>query len=129
MPAEHGREGDRAKSSKSAVLAMPLRLIKSNPMQIVKLLKTYGTPFAGAALAGPLATMLPLGSLSPFAALLASSIANFHLRRSVIGGLYSSLSTGGVSAVQSRLLSLLSFLSLSATFGESAQRYCRGENG
>ena len=91
-------------------------------MKAVKLVKVYGVPFAGVALAGPMASMLPLGPLTPFAALLATSFASFHLRQNVMGGLCSFLHAGGLGGFQGQILSLLSFMSLSATFGELARR-------
>lgn len=84
----------------------------------MKLLKNYGVPVAGVALAGPMATMLPLGPLYPYAALLATSLASFQLRQNAIGGLSSVLHAGGLTGLQGQVLSLLSFMSLSASFGE-----------
>lgn len=83
-------------------------------------MQAYGLPRAGVALAGPMVSVLPLRPLSPFASLLATSFASFQLRQSVMGGLCFFLHAGGLGGFEGQFLSLLSFISLSATFDESA---------
>ncbi|KAF2830014.1 hypothetical protein CC86DRAFT_403342 [Ophiobolus disseminans] len=111
-----GQDDNRSNSSDKSILAIPLEWIKNNPMKTAKLVKAYGVPFTGVALAGPMASMLPLGPFSPFAALLATSFASFHLRRNVMDSVCSFFHAGGLSGFQGQVLSLLNFMSLSAAF-------------
>jgi len=99
-------------------LALSVEWVKTNPAKFATVLKAYGIPIAGSALAGPLVAMLPFGPFGLAAVALARSFADFYARRTMINSLYTALGIGGVSSVQGQILSLLSFMGLSATYGE-----------
>jgi hypothetical protein len=87
---------------------------RRNPMKVARLLTVYGDVI----LAGPLTSLLPLGSLTPIVAIFATSFASFSLRQAVLGGICAFLRAGGFNGLQGQILSLLSFMSFSAVFGK-----------
>lgn len=92
------------------------------PMTAMKLFMKYGSLVIGDSLVGPAASLLPLGHFTPFASLLATSLASVHFGHTGLGALCSFLHGGGLSGLQGRIVALLSFLSLTATLGKSEPR-------
>jgi len=87
-------------SANARILALSVEWIKTNPAKFATVLKAYGVPIAGAALAVPIVAMLPFGPLGPAVVALARSFAGFHARQTIISGFHTALGAGGVSGVQ-----------------------------
>jgi hypothetical protein len=114
----HEAESEMSTTIKESSLAISTRWVRSNAEKAAKYFKKiYTVPTVEAALAGPVASFLPLESLAPIAALLATNFSNCHLRQNIVDGLGSNMHSSALRGFQKHLLSLLSFLNLSAIFG------------
>lgn len=101
----------------------PARCITRNPHGVA-VVRNYVLPAAGATLAGPLISVLPLGPLGPIVALLLATYSRFRLRANVAGPLYAGLRSLGLSGVRGQLLTLLSFLSMGSVMGKCKNQFC-----
>ncbi|PSN69094.1 hypothetical protein BS50DRAFT_675320 [Corynespora cassiicola Philippines] len=118
MPPKRVRNTRTAPSTGPATA--PARCIARNPYGVA-VVRNYVLPAAGATLAGPLISVLPLGPLGPTVALLLATYSRFCLRANVVGSLYAGLRSLGLSGVRGQLLTLLSFLSMGSVMGAGIQ--------
>jgi hypothetical protein len=86
----------------------------NNPMKAVK----YAAPVAGVVLAGPLVSLLPLGSFTPLISMVVTFLASSTLKQNAVGGALALLQAGGMQKLAAQILAFLSFLGFGKMSGE-----------
>ncbi|KAF2708305.1 hypothetical protein K504DRAFT_456324 [Pleomassaria siparia CBS 279.74] len=86
--------------------------VLQNPRRARAFVTNCAMPVAGAAFAGNLMAVLPLGGLGGTAALLIANIAKFRLRQVSVGTFYALLHSARLHTVWGQIFSLLGFMSI-----------------